>query len=385
MKIKNTKRLDEKIFEYYLKNEVIFATQDLASKIETEGIVFDSPCEVKECAEDFKKCMLENNTFYSDDECLMGAMLCAVLEEMPKDITCKILGVVLHNIVKSSRVLHKGAFEDNPYCKNIHFNGEKSGRFQLANDKFDPYELFIYDETKEIDGITIPQFAVFDHKFSFPALREGDLTWMTVSPCEINTMQPSIDAARGNVLVLGLGLGYWPYMASRKPEVEHITIVEKEADVIELFKKHILPQFENKEKITIIQADAHDYINVVPDGKYDYCFADIWTGNTDTTSYIKLKFSCRRFEKMKVSYWIEESLIQSILSTAFFVISDEYFRTAGYSDSEEGEWLDSQISDDDRFAIDFLTYRLKNAVIERPAQFDYYMNPENIKQLICNV
>ena len=43
-----------------------------------------------------------------------------------------------------------------------------------------------------------------------------------------------------------------------------------------LFEKHILPQFENKEKITVVKADAIEFMKNISDGEYDYCFADIW-------------------------------------------------------------------------------------------------------------
>ena len=82
---------------------------------------------------------------------------------------------------------------------------------------------------------------------------------MLITPNEINTMQPVIDNVSGNVVTFGLGLGYFAYMCSIKNNVNGITIVEKDKNVIELFEKYILPQFEYKDKIKIVNSDAFDF------------------------------------------------------------------------------------------------------------------------------
>ena len=49
------------------------------------------------------------------------------------------------------------------------------------------------------------------------------------------------------------------YMVSEKENVETVTVVDTNEDVIRLFKKYILPQFKNAHKIKIIAADAFEY------------------------------------------------------------------------------------------------------------------------------
>jgi predicted methyltransferase len=75
---------------------------------------------------------------------------------------------------------------------------------------------------------------------------------MTLLPNETVTTKPAIDKAHGKVLTYGLGLGYFAFMASAKHEVDSVTIVERSADVIELFKTWLLPYFPNKDKIRIV-------------------------------------------------------------------------------------------------------------------------------------
>ena len=68
---------------------------------------------------------------------------------------------------------------------------------------------------------------------------------MTITPNEIETMKEAVDKASGNVLTFGLGLGYYAYMVSEKENVESVTIVDSNEDVIDLFKKYVLPQFKH--------------------------------------------------------------------------------------------------------------------------------------------
>ena len=79
---------------------------------------------------------------------------------------------------------------------------------------------------------------------------------MELVPHEINSMEIDINKAKGNILVVGLGLGYFAYMTSNKKEVSSVTILEKDKDIIEIFNSCLLDEFENKSKIKIINDDA---------------------------------------------------------------------------------------------------------------------------------
>jgi len=52
-----------------------------------------------------------------------------------------------------------------------------------------------------------------------------------------------------------------------------ITIVERDDEVIQYFKRYILPQFEYQEKVEIISFDAFEYAEKQMPGKdFDYAF-----------------------------------------------------------------------------------------------------------------
>lgn len=206
------------------------------------------------------------------------------------------------------RVLSSKAFLHNPYIQNIHFHDQIHGHYQLRNMTYEKGELFFYDFPYQTDGILIPRIGCFDKRVSFPSIYEGSMPWMSVIPSEIKTMSLPIQKACGNVLTLGLGLGYYPYMAALKDDVRSMTVVEKSADVIDLFKYCILNQFsrEVKDKFQIIHEDAFQYMDSVTDGMYDVIFTDIYEGYEDGHQVYE---SMQKYQKTLVNtdieYWIE--------------------------------------------------------------------------------
>ena len=110
---------------------------------------------------------------------------------------------------------------------------------------------------------------------------------------------------------MDLVLGYYAYMVSEKENVETVTVVDTNEDVIRLFKKYILPQFKNAHKIKIIAADAFEYAqkHMIP-GKYDFVFTDLWHDVSDGIDmYLKMKEYEKQSPDSIFSYWIEKSIL----------------------------------------------------------------------------
>ena len=195
---------------------------------------------------------------------------------------------------------------NNPYVKNINVN-EKLGKYKLKNISYEPYQLFAYDDIYLDEYKEYSRIGYFTSDFPYLALAEGNNVWMSLNPNEIETMKPYISKGKGNVLVLGLGMGYVPYMMSLKDEVKSIVIVEKDHEIIELFKKALLPLFAKKEKIKIIEDDAINYLNK-KEKDYDYIFADLWHNPEDGLSlFVQLK----RINQ-NIDCWLEVSLYQML-------------------------------------------------------------------------
>lgn len=210
-------------------------------------------------------------------------------------------------------------YQSDPYYKSIKIPKAQIGTWTLKNQSYAPYEAFIFDDLKTNGYKEIPQIGFFDTEFTFPTVFENGIEWMAIKPNEIETMKKPIADAFGNVLVCGLGLGYYAYMISNKSSVNSIIIVERDERVIALFKQYILPQFENGHKITIVKGDALEYLEqTAPRQALDFVFVDLWHDASDGVElYIKTKKLEILSPRAKFSYWIERTLLSSIRFSIF--------------------------------------------------------------------
>lgn len=291
----------------------------------------------------------------------------------------------MNSLLNEGRVFDVSEIQDNPYVKDIDFKDRRSGDFEFRYHSFMPYELDIYDIPRKIIeyDVDIPRISCFTEKVEYPAIFQNSIksTWMSVSPNEINTMKQPIRNAKGKVLTLGCGMGYFAYMASLKADVESITIVEREQSVIDLFTSFILPQFKTKDKITVIKDDAIEYMMNLEDGLYDYCFADIWIGVMDFEPYIETKEVCKRFRKMRMEYWIEDAF-GILLSSHIYIEMLKAF--SNNMNVPLGNMNDNEfpIPENEKKLADYVARLVENVDIEKPEHIDYYLTPRNITSLL---
>ena len=291
----------------------------------------------------------------------------------------------MNSLLNEGRVFDVSEIQDNPYVKDIDFKDRRSGDFEFRYHSFMPYELDIYDIPRKIIeyDVDIPRISCFTEKVEYPVIFQNSIksTWMSVSPNEINTMKQPIRNAKGKVLTLGCGMGYFAYMASLKADVESITIVEREQSVIDLFTSFILPQFKTKDKITVIKDDAIEYMMNLEDGLYDYCFADIWIGVMDFEPYIETKEVCKRFRKMRMEYWIEDAF-GILLSSHIYIEMLKAF--SNNMNVPLGNMNDNEfpIPENKKKLADYVARLVENVDIEKPEHIDYYLTPRNITSLL---
>jgi len=83
--------------------------------------------------------------------------------------------------------------------------------------------------------------------------------------------------ARGNVLIAGLGLGMILVPILAKPEVNAVTVIEIEPEVIELVVPQLQPVFTDEEwaKLLVINADILEW-RPPARTKFDTIYFDIW-------------------------------------------------------------------------------------------------------------
>lgn len=258
-------------------------------------------------------------------------------------------------------------YQDNSYLENIKFPDTATRHWKFTHYSYRPYEAFICNDINIDKNLReVPQIGFFRERFAYPAVEQDGREWMAVKPSEIETMRAPIEEATGRVVTFGLGLGYFAYMVSEKPDVTSLDIVERSEEAIALFERHILPQFPNKEKIRIIRSDAFGFLNEnmwqdarlkasgqckrsteegqcrerqnredrstqrgtetgKPEkmqGRYDYAFIDLWH---DTADGLEMYLKAKRIEnklhtaglQTKFAYWVEKSLLSAYRWTLF--------------------------------------------------------------------
>ena len=216
----------------------------------------------------------------------------------------------LKELFGRARLFTVREFYRDPYLFNISVPNAKIGNFALMAVTYDRGEIFQHEMPDFESDLVVPRLGFFSELVAFPSVYEGVIPWVSVCPSEISSMQTQIRRARGRVLVLGLGIGYYPYVVSEKENVGSITIVERQPEIIELFEKNILHQFTNRGKIRIVRSDAYEFLDSVRDGEFDFCFADIWEGQMDgALAYLRIKEYEERLPKTEFTYWIEEQIM----------------------------------------------------------------------------
>lgn len=215
-------------------------------------------------------------------------------------------------LAPSVRRLDMAKYRSDPYYRNIHFPNVKKENWELRNDRLKAYQPFIWDDVQVDETLReLPPLGYFDEEFSYPVVLQDDREWMLVTPNEVETIRPAIEAAHGRVMTFGLGLGYFPYMASRKTDVKEIVIVERDPKVIELFQEFILPGFEQRGKIQLVCMDAFAYLeDIMPYEHFDYLYADIWHDAGDGVPlYLRFNKYEDRYPETKFDYWIEKTML----------------------------------------------------------------------------
>ena len=280
-------------------------------------------------------------------------------------------------LYKAVTKVDKEEYLSNPYLNNVYLDKKehKLNNLALRYLKYKKYELFPLDEIKVDDKYQeLSQIGYFDGDITYPALMEKNDVWMSVNPNEIKTMDKHIKTAKGDVLVLGLGLGYYPYMISLKEEVNRIVIIEKSKDVIDIFNKYLFNDFPHKNKITIIEDDAIKYLK--ENDKYttfDVVFCDIWHNPNDGWKYFYQLKQIEKSSKKHFQYWLDKSL---------FALTRRYILTILVEQlSNEEIHYDEALNDDDK-AINLLYKKIKDITLESKEDLYRLLSDEYLNDIL---
>ena len=233
--------------------------------------------------------------------------------------------LIRNYITPSVRVMDAERYRSNPYYRNVKIPNVKKGTWELKSETYPAYrgviaaDMIIRDDFSEV-----PPLGFFTEDFVFPAVLEDGNEWMTLTPVDLDTSDEAIERAHGKVVTFGLGLGYYTYMVSEKEDVDSITVIEKNPDVIALFNEYILPQFSHPEKVRLINTDAFEYAErEMPREGYDVAFVDTWRDASDgAPMYARMKRLEHLSPDTEFIYWIENFLVSRLRALRFAEIED---------------------------------------------------------------
>ncbi|MGE5476465.1 MAG: hypothetical protein ACM3Q1_07415 [Bacteroidales bacterium] len=107
-------------------------------------------------------------------------------------------------------------------------------------------------------------------------LMRDDMTWMSMTPLELESQEIGVRLAHGDVVIFGMGMGWAAACSALNPQVRSVTVVELDGDVLELIRQlDVFAQLPPpaQAKIRVEQGDAYRW---TPPGPVDLLMPDIW-------------------------------------------------------------------------------------------------------------
>lgn len=201
------------------------------------------------------------------------------------------------------------AFQERPYPQSIRWEALSTGSFRFDRLKLNAGELFnaqaiVMDPQRELNESMV--LRALDEPYEAPFLWQGEEAWMMDVPSEAFTIDPLAAKAKGHVLAIGLGIGYYPFMALRNPEVKTVTVIEKAPEVIHLFESVLHAQFPRPNDLRIIAGDAFDVFTPEGLAPYDTVFVDIWRSADDGYPLIEALLGQVNPPVEHLDLWIED-------------------------------------------------------------------------------
>lgn len=139
-----------------------------------------------------------------------------------------------------------------------------------------------------------------------------ELTWMSLSPHEIESQELGCRYAYGHTVVMGLGMGWVAINIALNPAVKRVTVIELDPEVIELFdhSQAICGLPENiSHKIQIVQADALQW---QADSSVDFLYVDIWRGLEEQQTLDDVRRMQANVQAETIYFWGQELAIHAL-------------------------------------------------------------------------
>ena len=219
-----------------------------------------------------------------------------------------------------SLFLSTAEWEQSPYHSHVMLDMVKDDHFSYVTEKTAGRELFNVDAIQKDPRRELNDWMklrAMDQNFNAIYLMQDDQDWMVDAPSEAATNDIPAGHAHGKVLTFGLGIGYFLYMALLNPNVTSVTVIEKSPQVIEMFRRFLLPQFPDEKKVEIICGDAFEDFNRKFLSDYDYVYTDIWFSAQDGLVIMEKLLEQYVPSLEQADFWIEDSCFNTMWSLIF--------------------------------------------------------------------
>jgi hypothetical protein len=156
----------------------------------------------------------------------------------------------------------------------------------------------------------VPQITQFGYFQDWQGLEEMDalfydeVTWMSTARDEIDSQAPYVATAFGHVVVMGAGMGVVIYNLLPMPQVERVTLVERDPQVIELLRQSTgFEQWPGAEKLQIELVDALEYRPTQP---VDHLYVDIWATAGEAQVVAEMQRIQSQVQARQLGWWGQE-------------------------------------------------------------------------------
>lgn len=123
----------------------------------------------------------------------------------------------------------------------------------------------------------------------------GHTVWMSTHEAEKTTQAEFVAAARGRVMVAGLGIGLVLRPLLSKPEVTQVVVIEKNMEVYRIMRPE-LERIKREAGPNRLRIVNHDVFHYTPGRQFDTIYFDVWPNITPKNMIGMLKLR-QRFKR----------------------------------------------------------------------------------------
>lgn len=155
----------------------------------------------------------------------------------------------------------------------------------------------------------VPQFGYFQDwqgQGDIDVLFHAEQTWMSNAWDEVDSQAPHVAAASGHTALMGAGMGIALFNLLSKPDVTHVTLIERDPLVIELLRRSA--DFETWSGIEKLYIEITDALTYHPVLSVDHLYADIWATPAERQSIPDMQRIQANVRSRQVGWWGQELL-----------------------------------------------------------------------------